>query len=223
MEINCKRLEPKSKITKSIVIFMHGYGADGADLLSIGNVLSDQFPETLFLAPDAPTRCQMSPFGFQWFPIPEMDGSSEDTAMIELDRISRITNQWIDSVVLKEKVSDSNVFLFGFSQGTMLSLYVGPQRKETIGGIIGFSGKVINFNNLKEKINSRPPVLLIHGDEDQVVRPSYLDEAFKDLSSLNFNVKKYMSAGVGHGISSDGLSQASNFLLKYIGENHVLT
>ena len=87
MKINYKRIEPKSKIVKSMVIFMHGYGADGADLLSIGNVLADQLPDTLFIAPDAPTRCQMSPVGFQWFPIPRMDGSSQTGAMRELDKI----------------------------------------------------------------------------------------------------------------------------------------
>jgi phospholipase/carboxylesterase len=77
MTVDLRRLEPKSNIIKSIVVFFHGYGADGADLLSIGNVLSEHLPNTLFVAPDAPTKCQMSPFGFQWFPIPDMDGSSE--------------------------------------------------------------------------------------------------------------------------------------------------
>ena len=213
--MNCKRLEPKSKITKSIVIFLHGYGADGGDLLSIGSVLSNQFPDTLFLAPDAPTKCQLAAFGFQWFPIPSMDGTSEAGAMIELDRIVCTTNQWIDNVILEEGVVDNNVFLFGFSQGTMLSLYMGPQRKNAIGGIIGFSGKVINFDMFKKKVNSRPPVLLVHGDEDQVVSPSCLAEGHRALTSLNFDVKKYMSVGVGHGISEDGLSQASEFLLHY--------
>ena len=213
--MNYQRLEPRSKITKSIVIFMHGYGADGSDLLSIGNVLSNQFPDTLFLAPDAPTKCQLSPFGFQWFPIPSMDGTSETAAMIELDRIASATNQWIDNVILEEGVLDSNVFLFGFSQGTMLSLYMGPQRKNTMGGIIGFSGKVVNFDIFKNKVNTRPPVLLIHGDEDQVVSPSCLIEGHRELTSLKFDVKKFMAVGVGHGISEDGLSQASKFLLNH--------
>ena len=214
MKINSKRLEPKSKKTKSLVIFMHGYGADGADLLNIGNVLSDQLPDTLFIAPDAPTKCEMSTFGFQWFPIPNMDGSSESSAAKELDKISSFVNNWIDQLVLAEGLNYENVFLFGFSQGTMLSLYMGPQRNKVLGGIIGFSGRLINLDVLKERIQTRPPILLIHGDEDQVVSPDCLPEAFEELVKLNFNVKKHLSLGIGHGIAPDGLRKALDFLLE---------
>ena len=212
MKMNFKRLEPKSKKTKSIIFFMHGYGADGADLLSIGNVLGEHLPNTLFIAPDAPTKCKMSAVGFQWFPIPGLDGSSEDKAMKELEEISSYTNRWIDDFINTENVVDSNVFLFGFSQGTMLSLYMGPQRKNSLGGIIGFSGKLMNINVFKERVYSRPPILLIHGDQDEVVSPLCLSDAYNELNSLNFNVKKHLSAGVGHGIAPDGLSEAINFL-----------
>ena len=146
MKMNFKRLEAKSKHTKSIIVFLHGYGADGADLLSIGNMLSDHFPNTLFIAPDAPTKCQMSPFGFQWFPIPVVDGSLESEAMEQLDKVSVFTNKWIDDLISDERVEDRNVFLLGFSQGTMLSLFMGPQRKTALGGIIGFSGKLLNID-----------------------------------------------------------------------------
>ena len=210
--MNFKQLDPKSNITKSIIVFLHGYGANGADLLSIGNVLADHLPDTLFIAPDAPTKCQMSPSGFQWFPIPEMDGSSISEAVKELDRICTFTNGWIDEIIAKENVSSKDVFLFGFSQGTMLSLYLGPQREQTFGGVIGFSGRLINIENFKLRIASRPPVLLVHGDEDAVVSPSYLQEAFKELKALNFEVRKHLSVGVGHGIAPDGLTEALKFL-----------
>ena len=212
MKINYKRIKAKSKSVKSIVIFMHGYGADGADLLSIGNILADQLPNTLFIAPDAPTKCQMSPIGFQWFPIPKMDGTSQSAAMRELDKICLFTNEWINDLISEEGVREENVFLFGFSQGTMLSLYMGPQRKVALGGIIGFSGSLINIASFKERFESRPPILLIHGDEDQVVDPNCLIEAFGVLTSLSFDVKKHTSQGVGHGIAQDGLSQALSFL-----------
>ena len=212
MIMNFKRLEPKSNTTKSIVVFLHGYGADGADLLSIGNVLADHLPDTLFIAPDAPTKCQMSPFGFQWFPIPEMDGSSISEAVIELDRICTFTNEWINQVIAKEGVNSKDVFLFGFSQGTMLSLYLGPQREQTLGGVIGFSGKLINIESFKSKIVSLPPVLLVHGDQDAVVSPSYLQEAFKELEALNFEVRRHLSFGVAHGIAPDGLKEALKFI-----------
>ena len=212
MKINFKRIEPKSKTMKSMVIFMHGYGADGADLLSIGNVLAGQLPDTLFIAPDAPTRCKTSPVGFQWFPIPRMDGSSQSDATSELDKVCLFTNEWIDDLIASEGVREENVFLFGFSQGTMLSLYMGPQRKASLGGIIGFSGSLENIPSFKERIQSYPPILLIHGDEDQVVDPNCLLKAFGVLQSLSFDVKKHTSHGVGHGIASDGLNQALNFL-----------
>ena len=214
MKMNFKRLEPKSMKTKSLVVFMHGYGADGADLLSIGNVLADHLPDTLFVAPDAPTRCQLSNLGYQWFPIPNMDGSTESLAMEELDKISNFVNDWIDGLVSQEGLNHQNVFLFGFSQGTMLSLYMGPQRREVIGGIVGFSGKLINLNVFKEKIQTRPSILLIHGDEDQVVSPNCLPEAFDELVKLNFNVKKHLSVGVGHGIAQDGIKKALDFLVE---------
>ena len=216
MKMNFKRLEPKSNNIKSIVVFLHGYGADGADLLSIGNVLTDHLPDTLFIAPDAPTKCQMSPFGFQWFPIPEMDGSSAAEAEKELDRICTFTSQWIDEIIEKENVEVQHVFLFGFSQGAMLSLYLGPQRPQAFGGIIGFSGKLINVANFKFKIVSKPPVLLIHGDEDIVVDPIYLPEAVKELQSLNFDVTEHLSVGIGHGIAPDGITEALKFLQKKI-------
>ena len=212
MIMNFKRLEPKSKNIKSIVVFLHGYGADGADLLSIGNVLSDHLPHTLFIALDAPTKCQMSPFGFQWFPIPEMDGSSQAEAKNELDKVCIATNQWIDELIDEENVKAKDVFLFGFSQGTMLSLYLGPQRVDTLGGIIGFSGKLINIESFKLKIVSKPPVLLVHGDEDTVVSPMSLTEAVKELLSLNFDVRQYVSVGVAHSIAPDGLREALKFL-----------
>ena len=212
MIMNFKRLEPKSNKTKSIVVFLHGYGADGSDLLSIGNVLSEHLTDTLFIAPDAPTKCQMSAFGFQWFPIPEMDGSSESEAKKELDRICIFTNQWIDRLIDKEDVKSQDVFLFGFSQGTMLSLYLGPQRLQPLGGVVGFSGKLVNLESFKLKILSRPPVLLIHGDEDPVVSPLSLPEAVKELKLLDFEVRQHVSVGVAHGIAPDGLTEALKFL-----------
>ena len=213
MKISFKRLKPKSSKTNSIVIFMHGYGADGADLLSIGNVLADHLPDTLFIAPDAPTICQMSSLGFQWFPIPSMDGSSESAAIQELDKITVVANDWIDDLIFDAGVNHENVFLFGFSQGTMLSLFMGPQRKKVLGGIVGFSGKLINLDVLKKRIQTRPPILLIHGDEDQVVSPNCLPEAFDELIKLNFNVTKHISVGIGHGIAPDGLTKALEFLV----------
>ena len=107
-ELNVKEKMPTSGSVKKVVIFLHGYGADGADLLSIGDVLSEHLPNTLFVAPDAPRKCQMSPFGFQWFSIPEIDGTSSNSAMKELDEMARLGNKWIDQLIIKISIcSDS--------------------------------------------------------------------------------------------------------------------
>ena len=216
MTMNFKRLDPKSCNIRSVVVLLHGYGADGADLLSIGNLLAEDLPNTLFIAPDAPTKCQMSPFGFQWFPIPEMDGSDPIEATKELNRICTVTNQWITELIEKENVRAKDVFLFGFSQGTMLSLYLGPQRVQALGGIIGFSGKLINVEDFKSKILSKPPILLIHGDQDPVVSPLSLSEAVNELTSLNFEIRQYLSVGVAHGIAPNGLAESLKFLQEKI-------
>ncbi len=215
MKINFKRVEAKSGNVDSIVFFLHGYGADGADLLSIGEVLSEHLPNTLFIAPDAPSKCSMSPVGFQWFPIPWIDGSSEKEASEALETVSKLVDQWMDGIIKSESVEAKNVFLFGFSQGTMLSLHIGPRRSEPLGGLIGCSGRIVNIDYLRRNAKSKFPILLIHGDRDDVVSPIYLDEAVKELESLKFDVKKHISQGVGHGISSDGLTAALDFLVSF--------
>jgi len=212
MKINYKRVDSKSGKITSIVCFLHGYGSDGADLLGIGDVLSEHLPDTLFIAPDAPMNCQMSASGFQWFPIPTMDGSSEKEALKKLNEISSIMNEWMDGILESENVKSSNAVLFGFSQGTMLSLHMGPRRSQSLGGIIGFSGKIVDVEALKATIISRPPVLLVHGDQDEVVSPLCMPEAVKELEALKFKVRKHVSIGAGHEISSDGLNEALRFL-----------
>ena len=171
------RKEPLSGETRSAVIFLHGYGANGADLLGLADPLAEHLPDTLFIAPDAPEACAGAPMGFQWFPIPWIDGSSQEEAEAGMVRAAEDLNAYLDSVMVDEDVLPEQVALFGFSQGTMMSLHVAPRREDPVAGIVAFSGRLLQPELLEDEVISRPPVILIHGDMDDVVPPQSLPDA----------------------------------------------
>ncbi len=195
----------------SLIIFLHGYGADGSDLLSIGEALAPHLPATMFIAPDAPEPCRGNPDGYQWFPVPRMDGASESEMLAALRRSTATLHEWLDSVAADTGISPANTFLFGFSQGTMMSLHVGPQRKVAFGGIIGFSGRLLDAGLLATS-TAKPPVLLVHGDADPMVPFESLAIAADALKANGFAVTTHRSPGVAHGIAPDGLGLALRFI-----------
>ncbi len=197
---------------KTAVIFVHGYGADGSDLLGLADPLGPHLPDTVFFAPDAPERCTANPFGFQWFPIPWLDGSSEEQALAGLAAAATDLDAFIDKVLADEGLTPDRLALVGFSQGTMMSLHVAPRRAAPIGGLVGFSGRLMRPELLAAEAVSKPPVLLIHGDQDEVVPPASLPEAADALVAAGFETYSHVSKGTGHGIAHDGLSLALSFL-----------
>ncbi len=207
------RKDALSGSVKSVVVFLHGYGANGADLLGLADVLAEHLPDTLFVAPDAPETCPCAPFGFQWFPIPWLDGSSEEEAQRGMDAAIDDLNAFLDALMVDEDILPEQLALFGFSQGTMMSLHVAPRREDQIAGIVAFSGRLIDPETLIENVKSKPPVLLVHGDQDEVVPPSSLSEAAVGLEKAGFKeVFAHVMKGTGHGISPDGLSVAVAFM-----------
>ncbi|MBF9029626.1 prolyl oligopeptidase family serine peptidase [Rhodobacterales bacterium HKCCE3408] len=201
-----------------LVIFLHGYGADGADLLGLGDALAPHLPDTVFVAPDAPERSAMNPAGFQWFPIPWIDGSSEEQAEAGMALAVEDLNAFLDQVMAEEGVGPEDTALVGFSQGTMMSLHVAPRRAESFAGVVGFSGRVLQPERLPEEVVSRPPVLLVHGDMDDVVPPQSLPEAAEALQAAGWEeVYAHVMKGTGHGIAPDGLGVALGFLRKVFG------
>ena len=211
--LQSERKEPVSGTTRSVVVFLHGYGANGADLLGLSDPLGEHMPDTLFIAPDAPERCPGSPLGFQWFPIPWLDGSSEDEARRSMDAAIEDLNAFLDALMVDEDILPEQLALFGFSQGTMISLHVGPRREDALAGIVGFSGRLLEPDLLVDEVKTKPPVLLVHGDQDEVVPPQSLSEAAVGLEKAGFKeVFANVMKGTGHGIAPDGLSVALAFM-----------
>lgn len=196
----------------SIVIFLHGYGADGADLLSLSDPLAPHLPKTAFYAPDATERCLNNPMGYQWFPIPWMDGSTMEQARNSAEQSFADINAFLDRVLEDEGVAPSRLALVGFSQGTMMALEVAPRRERELAGVVGFSGRLIDPDGLGSGIRTRPPVLLLHGDQDPVVPFASMAVAADALGKAGFEVDTHVMQNTPHGISPDGLSVALHFL-----------
>jgi len=197
---------------KAAVVFVHGYGADGRDLLGLADPLAPHLPDVAFFAPDAPEACGLNPMGYQWFPIPWLDGSAPEAAESGLARASADLNAFLDDLLATEGLAPSALALVGFSQGTMMSLHVAPRRTEPLAAVVGFSGRLLSPETLSAEAVSKPPVLLIHGDADEVVPPSDLPKAADALVAAGFETYAHISKGVGHGIAPDGLSLALGFL-----------
>ena len=211
--LNAGRREPQSGQTRSVVVFLHGYGANGADLLGLAEPLGDHLPDTLFVAPDAPEEIPGMPGGYQWFPIPWLDGSSQEAAERGLQAATEDLNAFLDALMVDEDVLPEQVVLFGFSQGTMMSLHVAPRRPDPVAGIIAFSGRLLSPETLKDETRSRMPILLVHGDADDVVPPQSLPQAAEALQEAGFKeIYAHVMKGTGHGIAPDGLGVALAFM-----------
>lgn len=212
------RREPVSGEIRSAVIFLHGYGANGADLLGLADPLAEHLPDTLFLSPDAPEDCAGSPMGFQWFPIPWIDGSSEEESKSGLERASADLNAFLDGVMVDEDLLPEQVMVLGFSQGAMMALHVLPRREDAIAGITAISGRLLEPELLADEVQCKPPILLIHGDQDDVVPPQSMPLAAEALQEAGWKeVFAHVMQGTGHGIAPDGLQVALAFMQERLG------
>ncbi|MFP4274500.1 MAG: alpha/beta hydrolase [Paracoccaceae bacterium] len=216
--LKARKVAPRSGETRSVVVFLHGYGANGADLLGLAEPLAEHMPDTLFVAPDAPERCTGVPFGFQWFPIPWIDGSSQEEAERGMAGAIADLDAFLDALMVDEDVLPEQVVLFGFSQGSMMSLHVAPRREDEIAGIVAFSGRLVVPELLADEVRTRPPVLLLHGDMDDVVPVQAMPEAAEALQNAGWKeVYAHVMKGTGHGIAPDGLSVALAFMRDKLG------
>lgn len=211
--LNAERRAPLSGETRSVVVFLHGYGANGADLLGLADPLAEHLPDTLFVSPDAPESCAGAPFGFQWFPIPWIDGSSEEEAARGMQAAASDLNAFLDAILVDEDLLPEQMVLLGFSQGTMMALHVAPRREDPVAGVVAFSGRLLQPEVLPDEVVSRMPVLLVHGDADDVVPVQSLPDAAQALQDAGFkDVFAHIMKGTAHGIAPDGLSVSLAFM-----------
>jgi phospholipase/carboxylesterase len=194
---------------RSLVVFLHGYGADGNDLIGLGREWAQSLPHTAFVSPHAPQLCAGAPMGRQWFPLTMRD-PTEFARGVATARPALDT--FLDAELARHGLDESACVLAGFSQGTMLALHVGPQRKRRLAGILGYSGLLADAAALKGSAVQRPPVLLIHGDMDDLIPVAALFSAAQGLAAAEIPVEWHISSGVPHGIGPDGLELGLAFL-----------
>ena len=199
---------------KSLVVFVHGYGADGADLLGLADVLGPHLPDTAFAAPDAAERLPGAPFGRQWFAIPRFDGSTQAQAAAGLKMATQDLSEFVDQRMAYEGLGPQAVALVGFSQGAMLSLHMAPRRAEPIAAVISISGQLLQPERLAAETTAKSPVLVMHGDQDDVVPFPEMTATCNALVAVGFETYGHVMEGSGHTIAQDGLATALAFLPK---------
>jgi len=210
--LNTKIISPEKNISvNNAVILLHGYGGDGNDISTLILNWKRFLPNTIFLCPDAHQRCAINPSGFQWFDLTKDD---QEYILHESINAEKKVNQFIEEVKVQYKLKNHQISLCGFSQGSMLSINLGLTNEENFSSIVGFSGKIINKNNLLIRIKSKTKILLVHGDQDEVVNPTNLLEAKDFLVRNNIPVETNIIKNCGHHISVEASSLALNFIKK---------
>tara|TARA_X000000950_G_C13689110_1_gene567236 strand:- start:191 stop:844 length:654 start_codon:yes stop_codon:yes gene_type:complete len=194
-----------------IVIFLHGYGANGNDLISIGNSWQKQLPHTMFISPNAPFECSWGNNAYQWF---ELSSISPESIGSGLEKAGPYLNRFVDHISKETKVPHEKIFFVSFSQGTMMALYHLCKRNSECAGIMGYSGLLLCDENFDVSINSKPPIRLYHGKNDDVITFEQTISASSKLKSLNFDVEHRIKEFLGHGIDEDGLKYGLEFIKK---------
>jgi phospholipase/carboxylesterase len=203
-------LPPQSgKAPTSVVVLLHGVGADGNDLIGLAPYWARLLPDAAFAAPNAPFPCDMAPYGYQWISVQDRRPAATLAG-------ARLAAAPLDAFITDELerlgLDESRLALVGFSQGTMMALFVGLRRARPLAGILGFSGRLIAPELLAGELRSRPPVLLIHGSEDPVVPYESLAEAETALTAAAVPVETVTCPGIGHSIDETGLQRGGAFL-----------
>ena len=192
-----------------LVILLHGLGADGNDLIGLQQYWGPLVPEAEFVSPNAPYPCDMAPYGYQWFSAQDR---SPPSVLAGVRAAAPILDAFIDEELQKRGLDDSEAALVGFSQGAMMSLFVGLRRAKPLAGILGYSGRLIAAQLLPEELRSRPPVLLVHGTEDPLVPFQSMSEAETALKAAGVPVETLACVGIEHSIDQEGLQRGGQFL-----------
>lgn len=225
--IDGPRLAPASGTARKLVVLIHGYGADGNDLIELGGQWRNLLPDAAFVAPHAPGRIPGFPPGMmggrQWFALDAYDPNllrrdPQQTATVyatmprAAEQAAPALEQFIADELARNRLGPADLALAGFSQGTMMALHVGLRRDPAPAGILGYSGALLGGEGLENQVRSRPPILLIHGDADEVVPIEAMHAALHTLNAAGAPARFHVSRGLGHGIDGQGLSLGGAFL-----------
>lgn len=197
--------EPEEGAPDCAIILLHGWGADGSDLMDLAPMFADKLPQALFLAPDGPAPCSANPMGRQWF---DLGGAELDDGP---DEARPALEEMIGGLATLRGLALDRVVLAGFSQGGMMALHLGLRHSPALGGVISFSGALLAPERVDAEITARPPVLLIHGRDDQVVPFQALTIAEAVLKTNDLDVTSVPRDGLGHGIDGEGMKAAVDF------------
>jgi phospholipase/carboxylesterase len=221
-QLDGPRLRPRAGgKARQLVVFLHGYGADGNDLIDIGRAWQQSLPEAAFVSPHAPERCAMAPIGRQWFPL---TFRNPDERWTGVNAAAPGLNRFLEAELERHELPGSALALVGFSQGTMIALHVGLRRPVAPAAIVGYSGLLAlprdkGPDAIAAEIRARPPVLLIHGDRDDLIPVHALFQAAQGLAALGISVEWHISRGIGHGIDAEGLRHGGEFLSRRMAVN----
>ena len=207
-------LPPKSGGTpQQVVVLLHGYGSDGADLIGLAPYWQDALPEALFVSPNAPEQCRQLASGFQWFDV-SFEGDRLASRQTGVVNARPVLVDFLNDLWTQTGIAPEQTILAGFSQGAMMALHVGLSLPQRLMGIIAFSGAFLPPEGFGTDALARPPVCLVHGDMDEVVDPELSADADVALRLADFDVSYHVSEGVGHGIAPDGLAFATEFIAR---------
>jgi phospholipase/carboxylesterase len=216
LELDGPRLEPRSGPARQLVVFLHGYGADGNDLIDIGRAWQALLPHAAFVSPHAPEPLPQAPMGKQWFALTFRDPNER---WVGANKVAPVLERFLDAELERRNLPSSALALVGFSQGTMIALHVGLRRAVAPFAIVGYSGLLVvppdsNAEKLATEIKSRPPVLLVHGELDDLIPAQALFHAASGLAALGVPVEWHLSRGIGHGIDQEGVRHGGEFLAR---------
>jgi phospholipase/carboxylesterase len=199
---------------RRLVLLLHGLGADGNDLIGLAPHWSPLLPEAEFLSPNAPFPCDFAPYGYQWYSVQDR---SPDMQLAGVRAAAPILDAFIDEALAARGLTARDLALVGFSQGTVMSLFVGLRRAEPVAGILGYSGRLIAPELLAAELRARPPVLLVHGTEDPLIPHAEMASAEQALRAAGVPVETLSCPGIGHSIDEVGLSRGGRFLKSVLG------
>jgi phospholipase/carboxylesterase len=198
---------------EALVLLLHGYGSNGADLISLAPYWAKALPGAAFVSPNAIEPVPQVPGGYQWFAIADLDPQLMEPGV---RMAAQSVDRFIDRELEKYGLDDSRLALVGFSQGTMVALHVGLRRARQPAAILGYSGVLVSAKSLKEQMRVKPPILLVHGERDPTIPMPFMLESAEALAAAGHGAQWHISYGVPHSIGPDGLELGGAFLATHL-------